>query len=276
MRGPALFVGIVVAMLLAAIGGIVYIVSHAAPPPRARTPVAPVEVSPAVVHLGAVSQCGDMIAVRSSLRNVGTEPFHINHVVAKCGCTVPDLRTPLRLDPGQRVEFTVTLDPWASTGPHTQQVDFIYAEATRGPSFRIDYEVISPIRTAPGAAHRQQDPSTVIKVTADDGKRFSIQSVDPPVADDWVRTPTSETHLTINWELVDDLAKSQPELFEFDEKGMWRRGKLSIVTDREGCPAVTLRLYNDQDFVAAGGATPGPLAPAPEAPDSAAVPAPPR
>lgn len=265
MRGPAIFVTVVVLLLVVATGGIAYIVSQAAPPPRRRALLAPIEVSPESVDLGKVSQCGDLLAVRGRLRNTGSEPFHLNQVVVACGCTVPDLQTPRKLEPGESVEFTVALDPWASPGPHGQQVDFIYAEASRAPPFRILYEVVSPIRTMPGGAHRHQEPNAVIKVTADDGTPFVIRSVDPPVADDWVRTPSSETHLTIDWSLVDELAPSRPDLFEFDEKGRWRRGRLSIATDRAGCPAIHLRLYNDEHFVAPTGATPGPQA-QPEAP----------
>ncbi|MBM4111951.1 MAG: DUF1573 domain-containing protein [Phycisphaerae bacterium] len=245
MRGPAIFVVVVLAMLAAAIGGIAYVVSKAGPGPRPRTALAPVEVTPDVVELGTISQCGDPIVLKASLRNAGAESFHVNQVVAACGCTVPDLTTPFRIDPGQTIDFTVALDPWAAAGAQAQQVDFIYAEASRAPPFRVRYEVVSPLRTVPGAAHRTKEPGAVIKITADDGTHFTIRSVDPPVAEQWILTPSSETHVTIDWALVDEAAKSRPELFEFDSNGTWRRGKLTIETGREGCPAIHMRLYND-------------------------------
>jgi len=244
MRAAVVFVAFVVVLLVAVTGGIIYILVNAGPPPPPRMVLAPVNVEPAHVDLGVVTQCDDLIRVPARLVNTSDKPMHLSQVIGRCGCTVPDLETPSKLEPGGSIDFVVTLDPWAAPGPHTQQIDFIYAEAGRAPPMQISYDVQSPLRLSPGGAHRHAEAQAVLKLTADDGAPFLIQSVDPPVCEQWIRTPTSETHLTIDWALVDDAAKQRPELFEFDDDGRWKRGKIAVRTNRDGCPAIYLRVYN--------------------------------
>lgn len=245
MRPVVLFIGLVVVLLVAAGAGTIYVVMNAAPPPRRQIPLAPVAVEPDHVDLGAVAQCDAPIEIKARLVNRGTEVFHLTQVITSCGCTVPDLATPVRFEPGATHDFVITIDPWAESGPRARTIDFFYAEASRGPNFSIAYEAQSPIRTRPGAAHRQPDAvQAIVKITAEDGEPFLIERIVPAVTEDWVRTPTGETHLTIDWSMVDEAAKAQPKHFEFDADGRWKRGIVTIGTTREDCREVHLRVYN--------------------------------
>lgn len=246
MRSIAIFISVVGILLVGAIGGVTYLIKSA-PPRQPEAPIiAPVKVEPMVLDAGAVSQCGDPIVMKARLVNTGDRTFDLTQVVATCGCTVPNLETPLRLEPGAMHDFVVTLDPWALRGPHTQRVDFLYAGGSRGPQLTVLYDVPAGVRTVPGAAHRTSNPDAVVRVTADDGERFVIEGVDPPVVTDWVRTPTSETHLIFDWALVDAAAKSHPDRFEFGPDGVWRRGIVTIQLSRAECPRVQVRVYNSK------------------------------
>lgn len=244
MRAAVIFTAIVATLLGLVGGGIAYILLTAPPPPPPRIVVAPVDVEPAHVELGTLSQCDGLITVRAELVNTSDKPMHLSQVIGRCGCTVPDLEVPSKIEPGGRLPFEVTLDPWAAPGPHTQQIDFIYAEAGRAPPMRISYVVDSPLRVSPGGAHRHSEPQAVLKIRADDGTPFLIQSIEPAVTEPWIQTPTNETHISLDWALVDEAARERPELFEFDSKGRWKRGKVTIRTDRAGCPEIFVRIYN--------------------------------
>lgn len=244
MRAVTIFISLVVVLLLGAIGGVVYIVMQAGPGPAPRVLVAPVRVEPSTIDLGPISQCDKAIMVKAKLINEGDQPFHVTQVVTSCGCTVPELKTPLRLDPGGSHEFMVTLDPWNAAGPRSQRIDFIYAETGRAPPLTINYDVVSPIRTHPGGGKRQPDTNLIVRITADDGEPFLIERVVPEVAEEWIRTPSPETHLTIDWWRVDQMATEHPEHFEFDADGRWKRGIITIGTSRKGCSDLKFRLYN--------------------------------
>lgn len=244
MKAVAIFISIVVVLLLGAIGATVYVIMQMPPPPPPRIAVVPVEVEPGLVDLGVVSQGGEPISIPVRLVNTGDQAFNLVQVIPACECTVPDLRLPIRLEPGGTTEFVVTLDPWGAVGARSQKVEFIYAESPRSPSFRATYEVKPGLRTVPGAAHRRADDEAVVRVTADDGRRFEIKAIDPPVVRDWVRTPTSDTSLVIDWALVDAAAESHRGRFDFAPDGTWKRGIITITTTREEEPSLHLRVYN--------------------------------
>lgn len=244
VRAIVVFISVVVLSLLAAIGGVVYLVMQAPPPPPPRMVVAPVRIEPSSFDLGEISQCDEPITLKARLVNDGDQPLHLNQVIALCGCTVPELKTPLRLEPGGTHDFIVTLDPWSATGARTQRVEFIYVEAGRAPPLSISYDNNSPLRTHPGGAHRQPDSDLILRITADDGQPFLIESVVPDVSEPWILTPSPETNLTVDWTRVDDAARDHPEHFEFDADGKWKRGVLTIGTSRKDCAFVRVRLYN--------------------------------
>lgn len=257
MKPVAVFIALVVTLLVVAVGGVVWLVMRAPPPPPPRRTLAEVTADPEVAELGVISQCDGPVQLTARLVNHGSKPYHLVQVIAACGCTVPDIKTPARIEPGGHLEFLVTLDPWGNEGSRKQRVDFVYAEVERAPPFFIDYEVRSPLATRPGAAHRANDPGTVIRISANDAKTFVVTAIEPAVVDDWVRTPTAETHLTVDWEMVDEAAIKEPSHFEFDDEGRWKRGLITVRTDREGCEAVRFRVYNRGSVKAGTGFTPG-------------------
>ncbi|MBX3354445.1 MAG: DUF1573 domain-containing protein [Phycisphaeraceae bacterium] len=245
MRVIAFFLGFVALVVVGTASFIIWVLVRAPrvePPPRIS--FAEVRTEPEVLDLGVIAQCGPPIAFKVKLVNPSERTYHLSNVIAACGCTVPDLDTPLRLDPGESHEFLITLDPWSNDGPRKQRVDFIYAEVGRAPSFHVAYDVQSPITTRPGAAHRTEAPQLVLRLTAHDGEEFLIERAEPEVFEPWITTPTVETHVSLDWALVDKAAVVHPERFEFDEQGRWKRGIVTITTSRPECRDINVRVYN--------------------------------
>ncbi|MSQ90487.1 MAG: DUF1573 domain-containing protein [Phycisphaerales bacterium] len=205
----------------------------------------PLSVSPDQVDCGIVTQCDLPAPIAAVLRNNSDKPLRLRGFVATCGCTIPDLQPNTEIPPGGEVAINIRLELWGQ-GRKQQFIRFIDEESKPLGRIQIRYEVRSPLRSTPSGISRDVNPDGSFQVESSDDAPFTIIGADPPVAITRSIDPGTDHSLSIDWTLVDALARAIPAHagFAFDSSGVWTTLLVRIATDKPDCSEIFVWLRN--------------------------------
>lgn len=203
------------------------------------------QIIPEQIDCGVVSQCELRSPIEVVLRNATAETVRVRGFVATCGCTIPNLRPNTEIAPGEEVAVKIRLELWGQ-GRKQQFVRFIDENFQPLGRVQVRYEVRSPLRTTPSGIARDVNPDGSFQLESFDETSFSIRDSYPPVVFSPSAVASADHSLSINWKLVDEMARVEKPIsqFDFDTTGRWSTLLVRIGTDMTGCSEVYLWLRN--------------------------------
>jgi hypothetical protein len=229
---------------------------------RARSR-AKVTVTPDIIDLGEIAQCGGVARSSVSLTNASSEPVKVVGWVVSCACIRMLDEPGFTIAARDSVEVPFEVDAWG-IGGKSARLDFRLDGNAVGPRVRIDYKVAGPIRARPSVAIRpDRDQPMLIELERCDAdgahvaEAFEVLSVLPPVGHIY-KVPEGEPPLDAGWggfdldfALIDELASApdaaQDPSFEWKETPAGRRWKsleIRVMTDHPECNELRLRVRN--------------------------------
>jgi hypothetical protein len=224
---------------------------------------AKVTVTPDIIDLGTIAQCGGIARSSVSLTNTTAEPVKVVGWVVSCACIRMLDEPGFTIAARDSVEVPFEVDAWG-IGGKSARLDFRLDGNAVGPRVRIDYSVGGPIRARPSVAIRpDRDQPMLIELERCDSdgahvaEAFEVLSVFPPVGQIY-RVSEGEPPLDAGWggfdldfAMIDELASApdaaQDPNFEWKETPTGRRWKsleIRVMTNHPECNELRLRVRN--------------------------------
>lgn len=185
-----------------------------------------VELWPSEVDFGEV-QAGTRATTTVKLVNKGRRPVKVQDIVTTCGCTVAS--TPADpIPPGDHAEIDVRMSANDKAGRRTTKtLTFLFEDSDVRLKLPVSSTSAEFIRLSSNIVDPRASSTKSLVIQSTDGRRFALESVDPPVFDVPLGTARSRHELRLNHEKWKELGS---------------RRSVVISTRHPNVPTLTVRI----------------------------------
>lgn len=168
-----------------------------------------VKVEPERLELGEIAAFDEKSGT-ATLVNTGDKPMTVRDVNSTCGCTVANVPRGKTLEPGERVDFDVTMNGGRNAGQTLSKVVTIWVDGQPPVKLTVVGNVVTYVAVEPEHYDAERTDTNEIVVKSLDGTPFRILSMNPPIVTEFSEEPQTEHVVVIDdWEQFIEFGRQQ-------------------------------------------------------------------